>query len=287
MTMMPVVRKRFLSTRRRSASPATVLAAAALVALLNGCGGGSDPSTLTVESVTRIERDAAGNFTRGTGLLTRISTGGDAIAGVTLSPDGRRLYVTTEIQGAGTRVSGKSNPVLGRTGCVQNPGGATSINGMLSVVDVAAAESGKREGAIIATVAAGCSPVRIDVSADGKTVWIAARGDNRVLAFNADRLEATPDDALVGYADTGGIAPVGIKLFSAGRLLAVANSNRFDGGRGNLTILDVRDAANAQVVDTVATGLFPRNITVGTDDSTLYLTNFQSASFQVIRTRVR
>ena len=58
-------------------------------------------------------------------------------------------------------------------------------------------------------------------------LWVAARGDNRVLAFATRTLESNPDVALLGYADTGGTAPVGLALLAGGRLLAVANSNRF------------------------------------------------------------
>jgi len=55
-----------------------------------------------------------------------------------------------------------------------------------------------------ATVAAGCSPVRAAATSDGKVLWVAARGDNRVLAFSTARLESNPDKALIGYAGTGG-----------------------------------------------------------------------------------
>jgi len=99
-------------------------------------------------------------------------------------------------------------------------------------------------------------------------------------------LETNPGNALVGYADTGGTAPVGLRLFDKGKLLAVANSNRFGGGTANLAILSVAVPASASVAQTVATGLFPREITVGSDDATLYLTNYSSQSFQVISTTV-
>ncbi|MGA2651130.1 MAG: hypothetical protein ABSF28_11435 [Terracidiphilus sp.] len=45
--------------------------------------------------------------------------------------------------------------------------------------------------------------------------------------------------------------------------------------------------AAASVVQTIPTGLFPREITVGSDDMTLYLTNYDSESFQVISTTVQ
>lgn len=81
-------------------------------------------------------------------------------------------------------------------------------------------------------------------------------------------------------------APVGLALLHGDQLLAVANSDRFGGGEANATILYVLYPSAASVVTTVPTGLFPREITVGTDDSTLYLSNYDSDSFQMITTTV-
>jgi len=60
-----------------------------------------------------------------------------------------------------------------------------------------------------------------------------------VLAFSTGMLESNPGNALLGYADTGGTAPVGLRLFDGGKLLAVANSNRFGTGAANATVLSV------------------------------------------------
>jgi hypothetical protein len=80
---------------------------------------------------------------------------------------------------------------------------------------------------------------------------------------------------------------VGIRLFQHDRFLAVANSNRFDTGVANATILDVTCPASARIVQTIPTGLFPREINVAPDDATLLLTNYLSETFQVIETSTR
>lgn len=219
--------------------------------------------------------------------MGQISTGGQTIAGVTISPDGSRLYSTSEVEGTVTTAAGASNPILTRTGCYQQAGGGTQPNGLLTVIDVAKAETNPSSAAIIATVNAGCSPVRAVETADGSTLWVSARGDNRVLAFSTGMLEINSGNALLGYADTGGTAPVGLRLFDSGKLLAVANSNRFGTGTANATVLSVAVPASASVVQTIPTGLFPREITVGADGRTLYLTNYNSGSFQVISTTVQ
>jgi DNA-binding beta-propeller fold protein YncE len=176
---------------------------------------------------------------------------------------------------------------LTRTGCYRQADGGTQANGLLTVIDVAKAEANPSSAAIVSTVNAGCSPVRAVETADGSTLWVSARGDNRVLAFSTGMLETNPGNALLGYADTGGTAPVGLRLFDSGKLLAVANSNRFGAGIANATVLSVVVPASASVVQTISTGLFPREITVGSDDKKLYLTNYNSGSFQVISTTVQ
>jgi DNA-binding beta-propeller fold protein YncE len=237
--------------------------------------------------VVALQYDASGIVTSGTTLVGQISTGGQTIAGVAISPDGSRLYVTSEVEGSMTTAAGGSNPILTRTGCYQQAGGGTQPNGLLTVIDVAKAEANPSSAAIIATVNAGCSPVRVAETSDLETLWVSARGDNRVLAFSTGMLETNPGNALLGYADTGGTAPVGLRLFDNGKLLAVANSNRFGTGTANATVLSVAVPAAASVVHTIPTGLFPREITVGADDRTLYLTNYNSGSFQVISTTVQ
>jgi len=236
--------------------------------------------------VVQLQLDGNGNVTGGM-LLGQIATGGAAIAGIALSPDGTQLYLTTGVAGAKTAAAGGSNPILARTGCVDYDTGGTSINGLLTVINVATAENNPGPGAIVATVDAGCNPVRIVESADESVLWLTARGDNRVLAFSPSALESNPNNALLGYVGTGGTAPVGLRLFHDDELLAVVNSNRFHTGTANATILYVANPATASVIQTIPTGLFPREITVGSDDATLYLTNSDSDTLQLITTTVQ
>jgi hypothetical protein len=233
--------------------------------------------------VVQLAYDANGNVTTGSTLLGQISTGGNAIAGMTLSPDGTRLYVTSEVATSASNATG-TNPLLLESNCVQAAGSSPQLNGTLTVINVAQAESAPGPAAILATVNAGCSPVRMAETADGSTLWVAVRGDNRVLAFSTGMLEFNPGNALLGYASTGGTAPVGIKLFDNDQLLAIANSNRFDTGTANATIMSVGVPAAASVVQSTQTGLFPREIWVGPDDATLYLTNYDSDTLEVIST---
>lgn len=53
-----------------------------------------------------------------------------------------------------------------------------------------------------------------------------------------------------------------------------------------MTILYVANPASASVVETISTGSVPYEIRVGADDATLYLTNANSDTLQVITTMV-
>jgi hypothetical protein len=137
--------------------------------------------------------------------------------------------------------------------------------------------------AILSRVASGCSPVRIDEAADLSALYVSARGDNMILAFDPHRLETHPDDALLRVLRSGGTAPVGVRLFAADRLLAVADSNRFASGSGTLAILNPSAGGKDPPLQILPEGSFPRNISRSADGQTLYLTNYTSRTLEVIR----
>jgi DNA-binding beta-propeller fold protein YncE len=257
--------------------------------------------------IIKIATDLNGRFTSGTRPIPKNNyiyvKGGSAIAGMTISHDGRLLYVMSEIAAPGYENPTRSNNAVLVTGqtCVQKEG--PTLNGLLTVIDVDKAKAGAGQASILQTVASGCSPVRAVETANGQLIWVAARGSNRVLAFDVQKLLHVPNQALVGYGDLNGIgtAPVGIALFYHDQLLAVANSNRFTDGKSGITsvaILDVRDPSAVTAVQTIKSESlcsFPRGVTLGPDGSTLYVANYGTPSancvapgaLQVIRTFVK
>jgi DNA-binding beta-propeller fold protein YncE len=94
-----------------------------------------------------------------------------------LSPDGRWLYSTSEIE-------------------------TNLARGTLSVINVAAAEHDPAR-AVMATVAAHCLPVRVVVSRDGGTVWVTARESDQLLAFSSAKLRTDPAHALLAAVRVG------------------------------------------------------------------------------------
>jgi hypothetical protein len=150
--------------------------------------------------VIRLERDDFGRFTSGSQVGTIYVPGGNTIPGITMSHDGKYLYVTCEGSADGINPAtlnpyrDPTNVQSTRNGPVLCPGCQTNVkkcdnesdgkhenNGLLTVIDVAKATSGMGQASIITTIASGCSPVRAAETANGQYVFVAARGLNKEL----------------------------------------------------------------------------------------------------------
>jgi hypothetical protein len=226
--------------------------------------------------IIQTHRDDMGRFTPRTrripGTKYIYVPGGGAIAGVTMSHDGKYVYVTSEVVGTDdinphtmmpyrdpTNVANSPSGIVLCPGCPDSNGcdgksaGTDSNNGLLTVIDVNKAKRGMGQASIVTVIASGCSPVRAVETADGRYVFVATRGKNtllplplepgatgyQVLAFDrATLVSHSPNNALVGYGDTHGTGPVGIALFGPqDGLLAVANGNRYYREPGNRRVI--------------------------------------------------
>jgi len=216
-------------------------------------------------SVLRVQRQPSG--APGAVRTGRIAVD-NAPVGLALSPDGATLYVAGEVAAGNGATPGASGDLVRGCGPRRIP------NGTLTAIDVA-------RGTVVARLAAGCSPVRAVVTADGATVWVSVRGDDRVIAFDAAKMRTDAAHAFVAEAPVGS-APVGIALLAHDTLLAVANSNRFDPGAPTSTATIVKLGTPPAQRSSVATGSFPREFSLSPDGTVLYLTNFRSRTIQLI-----
>jgi DNA-binding beta-propeller fold protein YncE len=212
-------------------------------------------------------------------VVGRIPVGNAPIA-LVFSPDGKRLYTTSQSAPAGLtwpnmcRPEGAAASVL-----VNHPFGA------VIVVDVARAESDPAHS-VIATVAAGCNPVRLALSPAGDRAYVSVRGDDTVLVFDTEKLASDSAHALVAKVPVG-TAPVGIAVIDHGSKIVVTNSNRFAGSAADHQDLNVIDASKvasgaAAVVGSIPAGGFPREIRTTADGRTLLLTNFTSKTLEIV-----
>ena len=97
----------------------------------------------------------SGNFS-GASYVGSVQLGAQPV-GITPSPDGKYLYVTSFM-------------------------GGPSGQGLLNVLSLPKAETSPASS-VIAQVSAGCNPARIAVSSDSSTVWLTTRQSNTLLAF--------------------------------------------------------------------------------------------------------
>jgi DNA-binding beta-propeller fold protein YncE len=187
---------------------------------------------------------------------------GLAPVGLAVSPDGRWLYATSEVS-------------------TRNPRG---MQGTLRVINVSRAETDPA-ASVVATVAAGCNPVRVIMSADGREVWVTARASDDLLCFSAAALQRDPARALVAIVRVGE-APVGLMLVRNGSLVVVADSNRFaaPGAHSDLSVVDVAAAlaGKSAVVGRIPAGQFPREMALEPAGQRLLVTNFASGQLEAV-----
>jgi DNA-binding beta-propeller fold protein YncE len=184
---------------------------------------------------------------------------GTAPVGLAVSPDGRWIYATSE-------------SAKGQT------------DGTVTAIDLRQAET-RPADAVAGTVPAGCSPVRVVTSADGKVVWVTARGSDAVLGFSAAALRTDPGHALLARVQVGE-SPVGLALSGDGKRLVVADSDRFSakGATANLAVVNVSAALAGRpaLVGLIPAGAFPREMTVIPRTHTLLVTDYLAEQVQAV-----
>jgi DNA-binding beta-propeller fold protein YncE len=216
---------------------------------------------------------------------------GLAAVGLAVSPDGRWLYATSEIAVPAQHPVGIRTPGA-RSGPAASASQAGPVGtvpgeppGTLTVIDLRRAETDPVHS-VVATVDAGCQPVRVVTAADGTQVWVTARASDDVLCFAAARLVTDPSRALVAVVRVGQ-APVGLTAVRDGMLIVVADSNRFSapGAHADLTVVNVAAALDSRpaIVGHIPAGLFPRDMTAA-PDGTVLVSNFGSGQVEAVDT---
>ena len=220
-------------------------------------------------AVFRLRRALADGFSR-SDFVGTIPVG-DAPVGLAISPDGRWLYATSETAPAATPAGGSQ-------------GGSRIAPGTLTVISLHRAETDP-PGSVMSTVTAGCSPVRVIVSADGSVVWVTARESDALLGFSAARLRSDPGRALIARVGVGE-APVGLALAGHGTRIVVADSNRFraGGAASSLAVVSVSAALAARpaLLGYFPAGGFPRELALEPGGRTLLVSNFSSQQLEAV-----
>jgi DNA-binding beta-propeller fold protein YncE len=201
---------------------------------------------------------------------------GGAPVGLALSNDGRHLFAAIEsMDAAGWPV--RCSPEQ-RSTAVPN-----HAEGAIVVIDINLAIT-KPETAIVNTVKAGCSPVRV-VAAPGGRVFVTARGSDALLMFDEEQLTGSFGmDFLIPHVAVGP-APVGVNLIADGHQIVVANSNRFSGGSvgQSLWVIDTSKVdGSGWKLGMIQAKEFPREINSTSDGRTLLITNAMGHALEVV-----
>jgi DNA-binding beta-propeller fold protein YncE len=192
-------------------------------------------------------------------VIGRIPVGEEPV-GLALSPDGTRLFATSQVVGS----AGACRP--------EKEGGPTHAKGALLAIDVAKTVTDGRH-AVSGVMRAGCNPVRVVVLADDRSLWVSNRGDDHVMGVDPSIL--TPGAArgrttliLVGPS------PVGLPIRPDGSELWVANSDRFGLAGDSLTLVRLTSPAAPQVACTLKVDAFPRDLRFFTDGRAIVVALF-------------
>ena len=191
---------------------------------------------------------------------------GVAPVGLAVSPDDRWLYATSEVGGPGSRT------VRG------------DRDGTVTAISIPSAERDPAHAAV-ASVYAGCAPVRVTTARDGSLVLVTARESDELLAYSAAKLQRGGAGALLAAVRVGE-APVGLAVADGGARVVVADSNRFNlpTARTGLTVVDLQAMLSHRpsIVGELAAGAFPRDLAVTPDGRTVLVADFASSQMQVV-----
>jgi DNA-binding beta-propeller fold protein YncE len=235
----------------------------------------SDENAGTI-TVINLAKAKASRFAA-TAIVGRIPVGDGPIA-VTLSRDDKYLYTTSFSMPPSTNWPSECQPEW-------DPQAPKNAQGAIFVVDVVTAKTDPAHS-VVATIRAGCTPVRLVLSPQGDVAYVSARGENSLLAFNATKLVDDPTRALIGKVPTG-TAPIGIAVIDSGQKVIVTNSNRFGDSPSAHQFLSVIDAnrigsGDSAIFGFIPAGNFPREISLTSDLHTLFVVNTNSRNLEVI-----
>ena len=177
--------------------------------------------------------------------------------GMATSPDGRYLYVTSEV-------------------------GTSPGQGTLTVVDIATAETNASR-AVVASVPAGCDPVRV-VAARG-SVYVAARGSDSVLWFSSRALVHAPSHALKARVRVGP-EPVGLAVVDGGAALLVADSDRYGtSAHASLALVRLHAGGRPTLAGYLVSGRFPRDIATARRGHLAIVADYRSSRLETLSLR--
>jgi YVTN family beta-propeller protein len=194
--------------------------------------------------------------------------------GVSVSPDGTKVYVVNDWSNDVSVINTATNTVMASVAVGSSPFGVSvspdgtkvyvtnSLSNSVSVINTATNTE-------MATVAVGSSPLGVSVSPDGTKVYVTNSNSNSVSVINAATNTVMGTVAVNSY-------PIGVSVSPDGTKVYVTNQNS--------NTVSVLNTATNTIMATVPVGSTPKGISVSPDGTKVYVANGGSNSVSVINT---
>ncbi len=198
--------------------------------------------------------------------------------GIVASRDGRRLWVTCEGAQAVLELDAASGAVLEAWKTAQETSHMIVASADEKKLFVANIRSGtatviERATGRVVSLPTGAGAEGIDLSRDGREVWVTNRSDSSISVIDAAR------DTVVEKIPSGGQMPIRVKFTPDGTQAWVSNA------RSNaVTVLDAR---NRQLIGTIGVGAMPVGIQMTPDGARAYVANTNDDLVTVIDVAAR
>lgn len=234
----------------------------------------SDEQTAAV-TVIDLTKAATNAYSR-EAVVGQIDVGNAPIT-TAFSPDGRRLYVTSEVarHQYGFPISCREEGAPADAKPERAPG-------VVLIIDVAKAET-QPSSSILGKTATDCAAVRLSLSPDGSLAWVTNRGSNTLTLLDTGAMDRSSGAGRLANIQVGS-NPVPVLATSDGRYVLVGNTNRFGPGGPAQGTVFVVDAHERRTIASLDAGVFPREFDRGIG-TTVFLSNNRSDSVTVFDDR--
>ncbi|WP_148588551.1 IPT/TIG domain-containing protein [Streptomyces sp. WAC01526] len=200
---------------------------------------------------------------------------GDTPEGITLTPDGARVYVANRGSNTVSVIDTATNTVIdtiatgaGPTDVAISPDGTrayvASFSGSVSAIDTAT-------DTVVATILAGDVPVLLAVSSDGARVYVTNAGSSTVSVIDTATNTTIDNIGVSAQPRFPALSPDGAHLY-------VPNS-----GPDTVSVIDT---ATRTVVENISAGDGPTGIAVFPDGTRAYVGNVDAGTVEVMATTV-
>ena len=184
--------------------------------------------------------------------------------GIAVSRDGRLVWVTVEGSQSVLELEAASGKILRSWKTGQNVSHmlvATPDEKKLYVANIGSGSVTvvERAGGAVRSIPTGAGAEGIDVSPDGREVWVTNREANTVSVLD------TKTDAVVASFESGGKFPIRVKLTPDGRQAWVSNATS--------NAVAVFDAKARKLLGTIEVGAVPVGILIAPDGKRAYVAN--------------